>query len=356
MKKHYLYVTLVLCSLWNSIATEWYAAPNASINGNGSFTNPWPLHVALTKVAVIQPGDVLNLRGGIYRGPCFVSTLSGTPNNYVTVRSYPGEWAVITDGSGWVLRTDLPSSTQGVRFNNVVFEGSEDWPNTSKWLKLGEEYIYVYAKSPPNKWSVDRGQNAVAHASGEMSYLVGTFLIHKGSYVRFMEFEITATSRTNRVIPIGVSSIDQRNGINFPSNGRGNKAINLIIHNVGHPAIGFWNQGDGGEINGCLLWGNGIYDNDGAWPRGNGVYAQNQEGTVILKNNIVFRNFTFGIKGYGESGPVNGFRFLDNIAFASPNGAPLEISAREASMTNNMLSSNYVLGSVVLGYVSTSNI
>lgn len=44
--------------------------------------------------------------------------------------------------------------------------------------------------------------------------------------------------------------------------GRGLKSINNVVHDTGHPGIGFWNVGEGGEIYGSLMWGNGIYDSN----------------------------------------------------------------------------------------------
>jgi hypothetical protein len=78
--------------------TDWYAAPWGSYwSGDGTFANPWHLTTAfLNQHREIQAGDTLYLRGGTYRGP-FTSYLEGAPGGPVTVRSYPGEWATLTD-------------------------------------------------------------------------------------------------------------------------------------------------------------------------------------------------------------------------------------------------------------------
>jgi hypothetical protein len=91
----------------------------------------------------------------------------------------------------------------------------------------------------------------------------------------------------------------------------------MIIHNTGHPGIGFWRSvGDGGEIYGTLLWGNGIYDTSiGGTTRGSAIYAQNEVGTRYIKDIISFRNFTTGGKAYTEGGWANGFHFEGNISF-----------------------------------------
>ena len=76
-------------------ATDFYTAPNGYAQGRGTIDSPWDLTTALKQPStVIKPGDTLWLRGGTYRGT-FISTLAGTAGLPVTVRNYPGEWAVI---------------------------------------------------------------------------------------------------------------------------------------------------------------------------------------------------------------------------------------------------------------------
>jgi hypothetical protein len=73
----------------------YYAAPEGSAAGDGSEANPWDLQTALS--AALAPGDTLWLRGGVYGGS-FESSLTGESGAAITVRSYPGEWAVIDGG------------------------------------------------------------------------------------------------------------------------------------------------------------------------------------------------------------------------------------------------------------------
>ncbi len=139
-------------------------------------------------------------------------------------------------------------------------------------------------------------------------------IIANGAYTWFWGFEITNTSPYRRV------TVDKRPpGINMF--GKGTKAINMIIHDVGHPGIGFWNNvADGGEIYGSLMWGNGLYDMGdprfpNGWTRGSPIYAQNTDGSRYVKDNITFRNFTSGMKAYTQGGSANGFTFDGNIVF-----------------------------------------
>jgi hypothetical protein len=348
----FLFISMALkASSWN-----WYAAPNALITGDGSLQNPWPLFIALAQASAIKPGDTLYLRGGRYQGPGFISSLSGTSSNYVTVQSYANEWAVITDGAQGLLMTQLQATNPYATIMNVLIQGSELWP-AGVTINVDAEQIQLVARlGSLTNWQVARGWNgtsATNHSIATPALIRADFISHRGSFVNFRDLEITSTVLTNRVVNaaqyLGC-------GLDLSSAGKGNKAIQLIIHNVGHPGIGFWSQGDGGEINGCLFWGNGIYDNNGVWTRGDGVYAQNQTGTVWLKNNISFRNFTLGLEGYGETGPVKGFRFDHNTCFMSPGTyAPLSIASGSTSMTNNCMWTNFVMGTIAAGYVSKTN-
>jgi hypothetical protein len=118
-----------------SRAADWYVATNGT--GNGSFTNPWALQVAMTNTA-IQGGDTVWLRNGTYEPPMPDSTnqpwsrymqyypgwringVSGT--NFITYRSYTNEWAAIDDpillGSPVRFRDlEFFNSMKGVRYN-----------------------------------------------------------------------------------------------------------------------------------------------------------------------------------------------------------------------------------------------
>jgi len=329
------------------LMSVWYCSPY-STSGDGSSGNPWNLSTALQS-PLVHGGDVIYLRSGNFLGP-FISTISGTSNAYVTVQSYPGEWAVISDGAAGGLLTTLGSG--GGDVGNVKISGSEYWPLGGVVI-IGTEQLQLFSKTATN-WSMARGWNGTAiasHAIGSSVILIGSIIEHTGSYVAFKDFEMTSVYTTNRVV---TASHALGAGLNIPNTGTGNKAINLVIHNTGHPAIGFWNQGDGGEINGCVVWGTGQYD---FATRGTAIYAQNQTGTVLIKNNISFRNFTEGMQAYGTHFAVNGFRFINNITMMNPNGYGIAVWNQEVPMTNNATWTNYHgLDDEIWGYTSASNI
>jgi hypothetical protein len=338
-------------------AAQWYAAPNAVLNGNGSSTNPWPLQLAFKQTTKIRPGDTLYLRGGIYQGSGFFSTLSGASNSYVTVRSYPGEWAVLEDGVFGVLDTVLSATDPSPTM--MVIRNSETWQPAQVVTIDNENLQLSGAYTTPTNWNANRGWNGTIqtnHAKGTIVYPYGASILqHSGSYVIFRDFEITSLMTMQRMATV---SYFPGGGLNLQG-GVGNKAVDLIIHDTGHPGIGFWSQGAGGELNGCIVWGSGIYDYTPAFnysgePRGCGVYSQNVGGLAKIRNCIFFSQFTTGAKVFGETGPVRDFVFDGNIAFGNAID-PLEILSGSTPTSNTWMQSNFMLGTPKLHYVSVSN-
>jgi hypothetical protein len=91
------------------------------------------------------------------------------------------------------------------------------------------------------------------------------------------------------------------------------KFINLVIHDTGG-AFGFWSEGEGGEIAGCILYNNGWQGPDRG--HGHAIYAQNRLGTKRLVENIMFNQFAYGLHVYGsEKSYLEGFHLEGNVSF-----------------------------------------
>ncbi len=308
------------------------------------------LAVALNSSSILS-GDTLNLRGGSYHGP-FSSTLSGSASNYITVRPYATERAVLDDGDAGFLLTNLPNNSVNVL--GVPISGSELWPQSAaRLLQIGSETFYPLAKTGTN-WNLMRGyagSTISSHVIGDAVRVRAPIIDHSGSYVLFRDLEFTSlVTETNRN---SGTDFHIGGGMNLDV-GVGNKIINCIFSNVGHPAIGFWEQGSGGEINGCIIYGTGQYYSVSTPTRGSAIYAQNSSGMATVKNCIMFRNFTTGGKVFGETGPVNGFRFATNVSFDN-DLVSLEISSGSTPTSNTWMDGNFLLGSPMLSYVSRSN-
>jgi len=196
---------------------------------------------------------------------------------------------------------------------------------------------------------------------GERATIDGGFTAQSCSWVWWWGLEITNSSTERYCL-----TSERPYAINMLA--RGLKAINLVVHDVGHPGIGYWRTvGDGGEIHGTLFWANGLYDMGdprfpNGWTRGSPIYAQNQDGLRYITDCISFRNFTTGMKAYTEGGWTDGFRIEGNINFDSPQWNLLQASknnpTHDLKIVGNYLYRRAADGAQNLqtGYYSTDNV
>ncbi len=104
-----------------------YAAPGGWSGGDGTKANPYDLKTALSSANTLKPGGTLFLRGGTYRASALTAGLTGTADNPITVRSVPGELAVI-DGAA---ATDVALTIDGAWTIYRDFEMTNSSPRRS---------------------------------------------------------------------------------------------------------------------------------------------------------------------------------------------------------------------------------
>lgn len=81
--------------------SEWFVSPQGVPSGSGKIDSPVDLETAFVggnKSLLIKPGDVVWLRGGIYRGSYTVK-IGGTSERPIHIRQYPGERAILDKSS-----------------------------------------------------------------------------------------------------------------------------------------------------------------------------------------------------------------------------------------------------------------
>ncbi len=134
----------------------------------------------------------------------------------------------------------------------------------------------------------------------------------RGADTVYRDFEITC-SHPARVTGIpGSWPADIRRG---SVDVRGDRIglVNLVVHDCAQ-GFGFWSEGEGGEISGCLIYNNGWQGPDRG--HGHGVYAQNERGVKRIVDNVLFHQFAYGIHAYGsEKASLKGFEIAGNIVF-----------------------------------------
>lgn len=137
-------------------------------------------------------------------------------------------------------------------------------------------------------------------------------LVLKGADVIYQDFEVTCSHPQRTTNIAGSWPADIRRG-SVDIRGDRNSAVNLIVHDCAS-GFGFWSEGEGGEISGCVIYNNGWRGPDRG--HGHAIYAQNDQGTKRIVDNILFHQFAYGIHVYGsEKASLKGFEIDGNIAF-----------------------------------------
>jgi len=230
---------------------QFHAATDGSPSGDGSPEKPWDLPTALLGPAGLQPGDTVLVHGGVYAGG-FVSKLAGQDGAPITLRSAPGEWAVL----------DGQSSS--------------------------EPTLQVY-----KQWVV----------------------------IRDLEITNGKSDRTT-ARPSGVYVEAQHA-----------KLVNLVVHDVGTGII-CNSAGDANpeyalelEVTGNILFNNGWDEADRA--HGHHLYLQNRDGTKLVRDNVVFNAFGFGVHAYSDTDKywAQGYQLTGNVWFGNGAASTLPESA-----------------------------
>lgn len=130
---------------------SWYAAPQGSSGGDGSEERPWDLQSALGGRSEIEPGDIVWVRGGVYRlNVALECALQGTEEAPIEVRGDPRDARPIldfvdsTDQTAlhvtgehvWLRRLELTNSST-VR-TSLVAGGDGDPRGTGILVESGE--------------------------------------------------------------------------------------------------------------------------------------------------------------------------------------------------------------------------
>jgi hypothetical protein len=132
----------------------------------------------------------------------------------------------------------------------------------------------------------------------------GAALTINGAWTWYWGFEVMSSS-TNRTTA-------RCTGVNVC--GANTKCINLVVHDCG-VGIGSWSTATNSEIYGCLIYNNGWQGPGKDRGHGHGIYTQNERGTKLLRDNILFNQFGYGVHIYTEKGAIQGFDLEGNISF-----------------------------------------
>lgn len=133
-------------------------------------------------------------------------------------------------------------------------------------------------------------------------------LFIRGEWVEFYDLEIT-NSNPDRMQKIDGVRFDAPNSL----------LANCVIHNTSM-GIGFWTPAQNSQVYGNIIFNNGYQGAERG--HGHAIYTQNQTGTKIIRDNIIFFGYGQGIQAYTENGFLEGFNISRNVWFRA--GASLE--------------------------------
>jgi len=139
---------------------------------------------------------------------------------------------------------------------------------------------------------------------GERATINGDITVN-GSYTWYWGFELSNTN----------TSAQNVQGINSACPGC--RFINLIVHDHSGDGFGLWSEGPNQVAYGNIIYNNGFHGSTST-SYGHGIYAQNATGTKLLKDNILFNQFGYGVHVYGSgNASLNNFTVDGNVSFNS---------------------------------------
>lgn len=186
-------------------------------------------------------------------------------------------------------------------------------PGDTIWLR-GGIYQGIYASrlagTATSPIVVRQYPGERATLDGGTNYAPSVLMV-SGAYTWYWGFEITSSSLDrysadtgsyppNLARPLQAVANEQQVG-----SGVGVRFINMVFHNCGQgPSL--WVDAIGAEISGSLIYYNGWDAPDRG--HGHGIYTQNLTGTRVIKDNVIFANYSHGLHAYGS-----GTAHLNNI-------------------------------------------
>lgn len=94
--------------------------------------------------------------------------------------------------------------------------------------------------------------------------------------------------------------------------GNYNKLINLIVHDCQGSGIGFWSNGAGGDLYGCISYNNGTHVN-----LDHGCYAQNTTALKSIIDCVFNNNLAYGVQVFASGGSIQHFLLRGNVAYVN---------------------------------------
>lgn len=271
-------------------------APDGTSTGAGTVADPLDLHTALTSATgPVVPGSDVWLRGGTYVG-AFMSNVSGTATDPITVRSYPGEWAILDSA-------EIVAPTLRVRGSDVSFQSFE------------------VTKSDPNRTSAFTGNRPSDNSrstwsgvwvTGPRTKLINLVIHDAGDGIGLWRDSVDSEVSGCVIFNNGWLGADHAwgHGI-YVQNDVGHKTIvnNMIFNNFGWGVHAF---DDLGAIENLTMEGITSFENGApAWKRWPNVLAGSVRGRtdqITLRDSVLYHR-----PGIAAENVRLGYEYVDGV-------------------------------------------
>jgi len=124
MENRLIVLWLLLLNLGACLGAQYYVSPTGNDASSGTLQSPW--RTAEKAQAVVQPGDTVYFRGGVYTNSAtgaawaHIRTRSGTANAPITFKAYPGEKPMIV---GVTNGFSTPSGIAVYNLSHYIIDG-----------------------------------------------------------------------------------------------------------------------------------------------------------------------------------------------------------------------------------------
>jgi parallel beta-helix repeat protein len=356
-------VLIILLTVTNVYAADYYVSKSGSDSNPGTEAQPWK---TIQKAAnTLTAGDTVYIKAGTYKERVIVQN-SGTAGNYITYTAYSNDTVVI-DGSGinlpydWGGLVDI-SGKSYIKISGLQVKNAGPNDNNQgilvdncNYITIENNYTYNTTSSGIGVWNsdniiIDNNEVELACNDGEQECI---------TVAETTNYEIK-NNHVHHSGPgtIGGEGIDAKDGC---SNGN---IYNNLVHDLNRLGI-YVDSWDSYTFN-INVYNNIVYNING-----NDCYTLASEAGGLLENVTLYNNIgynadlcgiTVSRNGHVSTHPMKDIYIINNTLYnngASPWGGGIAVdnpNIQNVVIRNNIVSQNYSFQIEVEPDVSMSNL